>query len=374
MRRTRAVAGAVAVTGLLLAAGCGDSSGAGEPDEHLVGWINPLSGASAYFGEASRDAINLALAEINADGGINGTELTVQFEDNELRPDASITAFQRLMAEDPVTVVTAGSSVVLALAPLAAQNEIMLGNIGAQSPELISDEYPYVYNFIPTSAAEAERLAERIYQDAGIRQVASLFVDNDYGIDTAAAFRSAFEAQGGEVVHEERHELGATDMRTQLLQIQDSGAEAVVISSNVTEVGHAVAQADELGITVPLFGFTYSLSPDNFEIAGAAMDGMRGVAVSFDGEGATGADFAERYEEEYGDFPTVNAAVAYDTIRIIAAGLEEVGNDRTALMEYVASLTDFDGALGPTTMSDQRQSEFPLNEWRIEDGEVGTWE
>ncbi len=105
------------------------------------------------------------------------------------------------------------------------------------------------------------------------------------------------------------------------------------------------------------------------------MNGMRGIAVSFSGEpGSPGEDFARRYEERHGGEPTVFAAVAYDAVRIIAEGLREVGNDRAALIEYVASVRDFDGVLGRTTMTAERQSQFPLNEWEIADGEATSWE
>lgn len=375
---------AVAAAGSMLLAACGSDSdgddngatagGGGGSEEYVVVWINPLSGASAAFGEASRGGVELALEDIEEAGGINGAELEVLFEDNELQPEASITAYQRTIGRDPVTVMTAGSSVVLALAPLAEQDEIMLANIGAQSPALISPDLPLVYNFIPTSAAEADRLATRLTEDEGVSKVAILSVDNDYGKDTAEAFVAAFEGAGGSIPAHEIHELGGTDMRTQLTKIKASDAEAVVFISNVGEVGHSVAQAEELGIDLPRYGFTYALSPDNFEIAGDAMNGMKGTAVSFVNDSETATGFAERYEEAYGTWPNVTAAVSYDGTMIIAEGLREVGNDRAALIEYVAGVEGYEGVLGTTNMTPERQSDFPLNEFEIVDGEISTWE
>jgi len=371
---------------MLLAACGGDSDDSGADDTATTGgggeaaesytmvWINPLSGASAAFGEASRGGIELALEDIEEAGGINGAELEILFEDNELQPEASITAYQRTIGEDPVAVLTAGSSVVLALAPLAEQDEVMLANIGAQSPALISPDLPLVYNFIPTSAAEATRLATRLTEDEGITKVAVLSVDNDYGKDTAAAFVAAFEGAGGTISASEIHELGGTDMRTQLTKIKASDAEAIVFVSNVGEVGHSVSQADELGIDLPRFGFTYALSPDNFEIAGDAMDGMKGIAVSFIGDDPAATAWAERYEEANGTWPNVTAAVSYDATMILAEGLREVGNDRAALIDYVANVKGHEGVLGTTNMTPERQSDFPLNEFEITGGEIGVWE
>ncbi|WP_161958464.1 ABC transporter substrate-binding protein [Ornithinimicrobium cavernae] len=375
---------ALAAAGSMLLAACGSDSGGDDngatagggdaSESYTLAWINPLSGASAAFGEASRGGVELALEDIKEAGGINGAELEVLFEDNELQPEASITAYQRTMGKDPVAVMTAGSSVVLALAPLAEQDEIMLANIGAQSPALISPDVPMVYNFIPTSAAEASRLATRLTEDEGITKVAILSVDNDYGKDTAEAFIAALEGAGGTVSAHEIHELGGTDMRTQLTKIKSTDAEALVFISNVGEVGHSVAQAEELGIDLPRYGFTYALSPDNFEIAGDAMNGMKGIAVSFIGDDEAANAWAERYEQAYGTWPNVTAAVSYDGTMILAEGLREVGNDRAALIDYVANVKDHEGVLGTTTMTPERQSDFPLNEFEISDGEIGVWE
>lgn len=384
MRGRRVVA--LAAAGSLLLAACGSdsdgdsdgSTGGGDggesADSYTMVWINPLSGASAAFGEASKGGVELALEDIEEAGGIDGGELEILFEDNELQPEASITAYQRTIGKDPVAVLTAGSSVVLALAPIAEQDEIMLANIGAQSPALISPDVPLVYNFIPTSAAEADRLAARLTEDEGISKVAVISVDNDYGKDTAEAFVNAFEAAGGTVTAHEIHELGGTDMRTQLTKIKSTDAEALVFVSNVGEVGHSVAQAEELGIDVPRYGFTYALSPDNFEIAGDAMNGMKGIAVSFIGDDEAANAWAERYEEAYGTWPNVTAAVSYDATMILAEGLREVGNDRAALIDYVANVEGHEGVLGTTNMTPERQSDFPLNEFEITDGEIGVWE
>lgn len=385
MKKKKKILAALAVAGTVLAmAGCagdgdtdagasGADGNAAPAEGYSILWINPLSGASASFGEASRGGVELALEDIAAAGGINDAELNLIFEDNELSPEASITAYQRGIGEDPVAVMTAGSSVVLALHPLAEQDEVLLANIGAQSPVLISPDLPFVYNFIPTSAAEAARLAERMVDEDDITSVAVLAVDSDYGKDTSAAFEEAFEAAGGEIAAHEIHPVGGTDMRTQLTKIKATDAEALVLVSNVGEVGHAAAQAAELGLDLPLYGFTYALSPDNFDIAGAAMEEMKGVAVSFLSSNEAAESFAERYEAAYGVWPNVTAAVSYDATMILAEGLREVGNDRAALIEYVAGVSGFEGVLGTTTMTAERQSDFPLNEFVIVDGEITTW-
>lgn len=179
-------AAVAAVGSMLLLTACGSDpgtteagSGGNASEEPVIVWINPLSGTTAAFGEASRGGVQLALKDINESGGIDGADLQVVFEDNEHDPQTSITAYQRTIGQDPVAIMTAGTSVVLALAPLAEKDGVMVANIGGQSPVLISPELQQVYNFIPTSAAEASRLATRLAEDEGITNVGVLAVDND---------------------------------------------------------------------------------------------------------------------------------------------------------------------------------------------------
>lgn len=353
----------------------GEAAACETPDEWVIGWINPLSGNAATFGELSRNATEMALEKINDDGGINGVPVRVQYEDNELAPEPSITAAQKLAGEGVNLIITAGSSVVFALDPIAQQEDLLIANHAAQSPKLITDA-PRTYNFIPTSASEVERLAELAIDRLGVESVGVLHVDNDYGQDTTDAFVEAFEGLGGTITTREVHELGATDMRTQLIQIRGSEPDAVIFVSNVTEVGHGVAQAREVGIDSDLLGLTFALSPDNFAIAGEAMNGMHGVAITFRPDANPEAEtFAQEYQSRYDGEPTIYAATAYDAIGILTDAIEATGCDtHEAVSEYLTSLEGYQGVLGDTSMGDDRTVDIPLFEYQIVDGEAVPWE
>lgn len=363
MKKFRVLGAVAALAYATTLAACGSDDAEGSDSGTItIGWIGQMSGSQAIFGEQSSNAIELALEDLKEAGA---PDIEVIFEDNEVDPAKSVTIFQSMMAKDPVAVISGGSSVVLALAPLAEQNGLVLANTAAQSPELVSDKYPAVYNFIPTGKAEAEALAERIYEDEGIEKVAMEFVDADYGIDTSEAFANKFEDLGGEIVASERHELEATDMRTQLRKIKDSGAEAMVVVASEGEVGHVAAQADEIGIGMPVFGFTYALSPTNYNLAGTTMTGWRGIRVNFDPTSESGKPFADRYREAYGEEPIIYAAIAYQTMMILGDCLTDVGNDRDGLKECVADVENYEGVMGNTTMGDDREVEIPLQFWEI---------
>jgi branched-chain amino acid transport system substrate-binding protein len=340
----------------------------------VIGWINPLSGSAATFGELSRDAIEIALEEINADGGVLGAPLRVEYQDNEFRTDQSVTAAEQLADNGVRIIITAGSAVVFALDPVAERRDLLLANVGAQSPQLV--ETTSTYSFIPMASAEVTRLAELATERLGVESVAIVNVDNDYGEDSADAFEAAFADVGGEIVAREIHDVGATDMRTQLIKIREAQPDAVLIASNVTEVGHVVRQARELGVEAELLGITFALSPDNFEIAGDAINGMHGVAVTFrEDTNEQSMAFAEAYEEVAGTAPTIYAATSYDAMHILADAIEEVGSDApTAVAEYLMALEDYEGVLGPTTFTEDRAVDIPIFEWEIVDGEIEPWE
>ena len=90
-----------------LLAGCGarNANDISSVEEIKIGAIQPISGDIAAFGTASRDAILLAIEEINANGGIRGKNLTAIVEDDEANPEKSLTALTKLVTQDKVAGV-----------------------------------------------------------------------------------------------------------------------------------------------------------------------------------------------------------------------------------------------------------------------------
>lgn len=357
----------VVVASLGLAACGGDEAGTSGEDPIVLGAILSLTGGGASYGEMARGGIDIAVNEINDAGGIDGRPVEVKYEDNQLQPANAALAAQKLTGDGVRIIFSHGSSLTAAVTEVTDGQDALVANIAAQSDVVVA--HPQVYSFIPTNSMELGHLSGLAYDKRGARTMAILHSDDDYGDSASAAVTESFEALGGEVVANESHPPGTTDMRTQLLKIRDTSPDALVVLSNTGEIGHIVKQAREMRIEADIMGADTALAPSEAETAGEAYNGMIGVAIRFDKETNPEAKaFAETFQAEYGMEPNNYAAIAYEAMRLLAVAMEENGDDPETVGEALLEVQDVEGILGPMTFNSERIVEFPYYEWEFDNG------
>ncbi len=158
--------------------------------EIKIGAILPLTGSAAPYGENAKRGIELALTEINAAGGIQGSRIRVLFEDSRTDPKEAVSALNKLYSTHGVRYIIGdiNSSGVLAMAPIAEKNKIILLSPGASNPK-ISDAGEYIFRNWHSDALEGQVDAEHAYSKMNWRTAAVLYVDAAYGVGLAETFR-----------------------------------------------------------------------------------------------------------------------------------------------------------------------------------------
>lgn len=342
-----------------------------KPSEYVIGTTLPLTGVGAFYGEVTKKAADLAAKEINAAGGINGVPLRLVHEDSQLQPKAGVTAFQKLVDVHKVpVVVTAGSAVVLAQAPISRERKILLANLAATSPKL-RKEGQWLYTFILTSDIEARSLARMVADEYKFKEYGMIHVESDYGQDFATAMIEAMNQKGVKLLAREQHPVGAVDFRTNLIKIKGANPPALMIFSNITEVGHIVNQIREIGIKSEVFGSTMASSADNLKIAPTAMNGVKGVMVAFTPDrNARAKSFAAAYKKEFNMEPNVHAAITYDTIHLLANAIKAVGYEAEAMRKYLANAKGLTGVMGNLDLDADRVVQFDVVKWTVKDGKL----
>src|SRR5262245_60126653 len=104
----------------------GSTSQAPSADEIVIGEVGSLTGSEATFGISTKNAVDMAIEEINAAGGVLGKKIRVVVLDDQGKPDEAATAMSRLITQDKVVAVIGevASSRSLAMAPIAQANKI----------------------------------------------------------------------------------------------------------------------------------------------------------------------------------------------------------------------------------------------------------
>ncbi|MDI2589043.1 ABC transporter substrate-binding protein [Psychrobacillus sp. NEAU-3TGS] len=322
-----------------------ESSSANGGETIKIGANLELSGAVASYGTSEADAIDLAVEEINADGGIDGKKIELIKVDNKSDAAEATSAAIKLTSQDKVVAIigaaTSGASVAQVqiatdtktpmISPSGTSTTVTVGDDGKVNP--FTFRTAFIDPFQGTVAANFASNELKV-------KTAAVYADNasDYAKGLAASFIKDFEAAGGTIVAEESYVAKDTDFRSTLTRIKSSNPEFVFIPGYYEEVGLIVKQARELGINVPLMGADGWDSPTIVDLAGA--DALNNTfiitAYSADDPDGKAKAFAESFNKKYGKEPNSFNALGYDSVYLLKDAIERAGStDGTKIKEAI---------------------------------------
>ena len=181
-----------------------------------------------------------------------------------------------------------------------------------------------------------------------------------YSVGLAQFFRAPFTAAGGQIVSEQKYTGGDKDFRAQLTVIKGAQPDAILVPGYYTDVGLIVAQARQLGITVPLFGGDGWEAPELMQIAGAeALEGTYySTHFSPDNTDPLAQKFVAGFRAKYGgETPDAMAALGYDSVMVLADAIRRAGTTSgPELRDALAATRDLPGATGATTLDAKRDA------------------
>lgn len=316
-----------------------------------IGSVLPLTGSAAVWGQNAKMGMDLALEEINTSRGIKGRELVVLYEDSQSDPKVATSALQKLITSDQVQVVIGdiASSSVLAMAPIAERNKVVLLSPGASNPD-ISKSGDFIFRNWQSDALEGEVDARYAFSTLKWKRVACLYVNNAYGTGLTKVFTETFISLGGEIVAQEAFPQGATDLRAQISRVHGAKPNGVFMPGYPPEMATALKQMTEIGVHLPVLSVQAFDDPEIVNRAGQAAEGVIfSVPKPPDSNSPPVAKFRSHYLKKYGKEPGVTSDTGYDALRIVAWAFEQNASIGSEIREKFTMLQNFPGAAGPTT-------------------------
>ena len=221
--------------------------------EIKIGAILPLTGDFSSHGEDAKKGIELSIEEINKKGGIKGKKIYPIFEDDKMQPSIGVSAFEKLITVNKVHVVLGGigSSVALAIAPIAEKKKVIFLSPTASSPKL-TQAGDYIFRIWPSDIYEGGVMADFLH-NFDIETVAVFYVNNDFGQGLKEIFGKKFKEKGGKVLIEEPYDQGSTDFRAQLSKIKKRNPGGIYLPGYYQEVAKIAVQIKELAEVSYLF-------------------------------------------------------------------------------------------------------------------------
>jgi len=367
------------LAGAALLAGCskGGSGADGEAAEGAtikIGEFASLTGKEAAFGQSSHKGTQLAIDELIAGGGLLGKQVELVYEDNRSTPGESATIAKKLITRDKVVAILGevASGRSLEAAPIAQSSKVPMISPSSTNPK-VTETGDYIFRVCFTDPFQGRLLAQFAKNTLKAQKVA-IFSDvaAPYSVGLAQFFRDPFVAGGGQVVSEQKYTGGDKDFKAQLTSIKSTQPDAIMIPGYYTEVGLIVAQARQLGITVPMFGGDGWEAPELLEIAGGqALEGTY-YSTHFSAENTDPLvqKFVAAYKAKYnGESPDAMAALGYDSAMVLADAIKRAGTtEGPKLREALAATNGFPGATGATTLDANRDASKPAVIITVKDG------
>jgi branched-chain amino acid transport system substrate-binding protein len=330
------------------------------PTDYLFGVVAPFSGqeGASLYGKNIKQAVELALSEINARGGMNGRKMAAVYEDDQLQASVAVGAVQKLISGGRISVVIGpvASSSTIAASKVAEQNHTILISPSSTANN-ISGMSPWVFRTIAPDNFEAEKMV-RYARAKGYHRIGIAYVDNAGTKGPAAVFRNTFDSQDSHVVAFEEIPQGVTDVRVQVSKLAKSKPDAVYLLGYALELGAMIKQFREQDKMTPILSFQVMEEPKVREIAGDAAEGVIFTTPTIYGNFATGRQkaFIAAYHSRYGEEPGIFAANAYDAVFILEEVVKKYGSTPEKIRDGLRQVRGFDGASGRFDINDKGDS------------------
>lgn len=324
----------------------------------------PLTGSLAPYGKWTQNGLDLAKDELNRTRGTSRQRIELIIEDSISSPKGAVSAFRKLISVDRVPVVVGfiGSSEALACAPIANDTKTVLFSSGAASPDLTTAG-DYVFRNRVSGTLEVNDLARYARQKLGIRFVAIVFINTDYGKSYQRLFGQEFVRLGGKVLHMDGFDQGKTDFRSHIEKLtRIAGLEAVYLPVHTKEGATFLKQSRETGLKLKFLASNAIVSPDLFTIAGDAAEGLIYSEPAYNPQGSDEPTrmFERLYYRRFGVHSEMFAANAYDALRIVVLAIDSDGNNSEDITGQLYKVKDFPGASGDTTFDKNGDVQKPI--------------
>ena len=346
----------VSATAISMCACGGAKKGSGSSDTFKIGGIGPTTGDAAIYGKAVKNGIQLAVDEINKDGGINGKKIEYKFEDDQNDTEKSVNAYNSLKDWGMQMLVGTVTSNPCTAVVEESHNDNMF-QLTPSATAVESIQYDNAFRMCFSDPNQGSASADYIADHKIATKVAVIYNSSDpYSSGIYQKFAEEAKVKKLDVVAAEAFTADSkTDFSVQIQKAQNAGAEMVFLPIYYQEASLILAQAKKAGFTPKYFGcdgMDGILDVENFDKS-LAEGLMLLTPFAADATDEKTVSFVTAYKDKFGDTPIQFAADAYDAAYIMKAAIEagnltpdmSVADLGTAMEEQMKSLK-YDGLTG----------------------------
>lgn len=333
--------GLVAVAVVVAMSGCastdsgdeGTGASGGSGGSVNLGMSTTLSGSIASLGQTGLQGAQLAVAELNANGGVLDKQVKLVTADDGAKPETGATNARNMIRNDHVVALLGpvSSAVAAAEAGIAEQTKTPIFFHTSNDASLTGEHFSnYVFQVVPSTYMEPRAVAQYVAEQGKYKRIYTISPDYVFGHSTVDTFLSAMKEFGAdaEVVGQQWPALGASDYSPyitaalaadpdlvflanyggDLVTLTKQGAGFGLFTNSVVAAQYSIDALDALGEAAPSGTVAWSRAPF-FAIKGDDMEA-----------------FVSAYHDKYDSYPSDWAVMAYTAVQSWAEGAEKAGS------------------------------------------------
>lgn len=373
------------IVAVFLAAGPVSMSQAAAPGEVITfGCAISFTGEQSRSGKLYRDSYDLAIEQINRNGGINvggkAYHAKIIYYDDQSDPSRSSRLVEKLISEDEVHFLLGpySSEITIPDSLVAQRYRIPMIQGGGASSKIFSRRNPYIFGTLPPAGDYFKSTLEmlRTFQPAP-RKIAIAYSDDKFDIGVAEGASDMAKEMGFEVVLYEKYAVGAGDFTSILTKIKSLGADAVLLAGHTEESLNFIQQAKELNVCPKLIDMTVGPSEADFRKSlGKDADFIYGVASWSPQMNFTGylfkdtQEFVRLFKAKFNYDPDYHNASGIAVVAVFKAAIEKAGTLDPQKVRDAIAATSLDTIYGRVEFSPDGQIKGTSVVLQILNGEI----
>jgi branched-chain amino acid transport system substrate-binding protein len=367
---------ALASAGAAVAAGALAKPAVAANDPIQIGYLPALTGPSSSTGVGITRGLQLAVAEINAAGGINGRQIEIVSRDTQSDPTKAVNASAELTNGQKVTIVFGplNSGESLAVVPLLARSSMPQVQPCWVDSLVDTQKYPMSFRNAPSNQQIGGAANRYVVDVLNHKKVAVISDTTGYGTASVNAYVPMLQAKGATVVYQSNVDAANPDLKPELLRMQAAGAEAIMPwSVNAGFLSRIINTRGDMAWDVPIVGQTTLGSGQTKALlekpeywAKVYPNNFRNVCYVLGGKlpdrTAAFLDRLKSAKVDLGDTLLWWVALGYDGPRMIADAIKAAGTEPDKIVGYLNQLKGFPGVYGDISFTPDRHNGFPDDE------------
>ena len=330
---------------------------AAEP--YRIAVIAPITGNGSQYGLAYQHAMEILRDKINAEGGIDGHELQLDFYDDKQDSKETLNAANLIVADGGYLAVigsqTSGCS-------MAASPVLQKAGIPMFSPHAAHADYTatgdYIFSLAMPQAYLIAKTAEYMYNEYNSKKVACVYANDDWGNQNLTLFTKYFEELGGSVVEAVSYDSGNTkDFSSVLTKCAAAEPDTIFLITLYNEGILCVQQMNDLEIDIPIFCDSAMYKQEVVGILGEAANGLTMMnTMDIVNHSGDYEYLEEKYVAQYGGIIDSYVSQSYDCLNIVVDAIRANGPSRDGIRDYIANLTQYEGVSGVISMNKETRT------------------